>query len=1135
MRLPRQIRGALLAATLSLLATGCFAQTPTSAPAPAAGSSATALPQSPTVPVPAASPPQPISFVIHGVVRSGGVALPGVSVTAAHSLTGRKVLSSTDLNGNYRLDLPGRGRWVLRVELTAFAAKTAEVTLTPAAPDAKQDFELLLLSRAPKPAPVEGEPDVPAARQPSVAHAGNGRGAQRLTLSTDDAALALSAGGGDADLSGANGLANSADAANDSVAVSGRMGSAQDLGVPNMDELRDRIEEMRSRGQLGGGGGDFGGGPGGFGGGGFGGMRLRAGSLNRLHGTFYEQGSNAVLDAAPYSLSGPTEKPAYGSNHFGGSIGGTLKIPHLYDDGGKTFFFLNYSGIRSTNPYDIFSHVPTLAERTGDFTASTLSDGTPVTLYDPANPGNLLGDGQHVAVISSQAKALLNYIPQPNVTNDPRKNYHFSSAAESDQDIFSLRLTHNFGAVPQRGQQGSGGAGRGGGSGRPRNNLNFGINYQRNESQSLTPFPSAAGTTHTNGYNANLGWAVGKGKLSNQLRFTWNRGRAHSNGLYGYNARGVNPAAVAGIGYPGAQMSDPANYGLPTLSFTDYTGLTDTAPSSRDSQTFTLSENFGWVHGKHHMRYGGDFRWIHNRYYASTNPRGSFTFTGSSTSNYVGGAAVSGTGYDLADFLLGYAQSTALAYSSVRDRFQGTSYDLFAMDDFRAKSNLTMNYGLRYEFVSPFHEADNQLANLDAGFNGKQFIGATPVAPSGTGPYHGEYPRALLRADHLNFAPRIGLAWKPRGNKTVVRAGYGINYNLGQYGSIVQNLAAQPPFSFTETNAAPATGPSTFTMASGFPASTATRNNYGVDPNYRVAYVQLWNLNIQRELSSTVLLNVGYTGSKGTALDMLRAPNRGPAGILIPSVESFTWETSQGSSILHAGSIRLRKRMARGFSAGGTYTYSKSIDNAGSIGGGAQVVAQDDTNLRAERGLSSFDQRHKLSADGMLELPWGEGRRWMTRPSVARTAFGDWMVQTTITAASGTPYTARVVGSYSDVAGGVNGSLRANYNGEAIQIGDRTWLHWFNTAAFTAPASGTYGNAGRNTIIGPASWVMNFVLSKNFPIREGQSMEVRAEADNVLNHANAGGIDTNLTSSTYGEVISVGSMRKMVLSARYRF
>jgi len=1120
---PLQIRGAVLAATLALLAATCLAQTPTSAPV--SGSSTVAA--------------APASFVIHGVVKSGGTPLPGVSVTAAHSLTGRKVLSSTDLNGNFRLELPGRGRWVLRVELTAFAVQTAEVTLLPAQPDATQNFELMLISRAPKAAAAEGEAQVAgvaAPRQPSVARTGNSRGAQRLTVNGDDAALALSANASDVDLSGGSGLANSADATNDSVAVSGRMGSAQDLGAANTDELRDRIEEMRSRGQFGGGGGDFGGGgPGGAGGGGFGGMRLRAGSLNRLHGTFYEQGSNAVLDASPYSLSGPSEKPAYGSNRFGGSLGGTLKIPHLYDDGGKTFFFLNYSGIRSTTPYDVFSHVPSLAERGGDFTQSTLSDGTPVTLYDPSNPGNLLGDGHHVTAISGQALALLNYIPVPNVFNDPKKNYHFSSAAESDQDIFSLRLTHNFGAVPQRGQQGGAGRGGGNGSGRPRNNLNFGINYQRNQSQSLTPFPSAAGITHTNGYNANLGWAVGKGKLSNQLRFTWNRGRAHSDGLYGYNARGVNPAGVAGIGYPGGQMSDTANYGLPTLNFTDYANLTDTAPSSRDSQTFTLSENFGWVRGKHHMHYGGDFRWINNRYYASTNPRGGFTFTGSSTADYVGGAAVPGTGYDLADFLLGRAQSTALAYSSVHDRFLGTSYDLFAMDDFRAKSNLTLNYGVRYEFVSPFDELHNQLANLDAGFNGKQFLGAQPVAPGATGPYHGEYPRALVRADHLNFAPRIGLAWKPKGNKTVVRAGYGINYNLGQYGSIVQNLAAQPNFSFTQTNAAPATGPSPYTMADGFPTTTATSNNYGVDPNYRVAYVQMWNLNVQREITSTVLLNVGYTGSKGTALDMLRAPNRGPDGILIPGIESFTWETSQGSSILHAGSVRLRKRMARGFSAGGTYTYSKSIDNAGSIGGGTQVVAQDDTNLRAERGLSSFDQRHKLSADGMLELPWGEGRRWMTRPGVARTAFGDWMVQTTITVASGTPYTARVVGSYSDVAGGVNGSLRANYNGEGIQLGDRSWQHYFNTAAFTAPASGTYGNAGRNTIIGPGSWVANFVLSKNFPIRDGQSVEVRAEADNVFNHPNAAGIDTNLTSATYGQVTSVGSMRKMVLSARYRF
>jgi hypothetical protein len=267
-----------------------------------------------------------------------------------------------------------------------------------------------------------------------------------------------------------------------------------------------------------------------------------------------------------------------------------------------------------------------------------------------------------------------------------------------------------------------------------------------------------------------------------------------------------------------------------------------------------------------------------------------------------------------------------------------------------------------------------------------------------------------VNPDRNNFAPRIGIAWKPWGNKTVVRAGYGINYNLGQYSSIVQNLAAQPPFAVTQTNTAPATGPSTFTLANGFPPSAAIRNNYGIDPDYRTAYVQLWNLNIQREITSTLLLNVGYTGSKGTALDMLRAPNRGPDGTLISSVEPFNWETSQGSSILHAGSVRLRKRMTKGVSAGGTYTYSKSIDNASSIGGGAQVVAQDDTNLRAERGLSSFDQRHKLSGDWLLELPWGEGRKWLTKPGFVRTAFGDWLLQSTFTVASGTPFTARVLG-----------------------------------------------------------------------------------------------------------------------------
>jgi len=1114
---------------------------------------------------PPASSQQPSAgFVIHGVIHSGSTKLPGVSITASHSLTGRKVITSTDVDGSFHLDLPSKGRWVLRAEFSGFALQTAELMLTPEQPEATHDFEMVLLSRVPKTATPEGdEISDGITGQPMVSHApsGAGRGAQTLTVNADDAALAQSAMSGEGDQSSANlsGLAASSDATNQSVSVSGRMGNAQDFGLQDMDQLRDRIQEMRARGQLGPDSG-FGGGPGGNGtftmggqgggpgGGGGGGGRMRMGSMTKPHGQIYFNGSNGVLDAAPYALSGrtPAEKSSYGSNRFGGMLGGPLKIPHVYDDGGKTFMFLNYSGTRGSTPYDVFSHVPTLAERGGDFSATTVK-GVPVQLFDPTNPGTPASNILSPGLISPQATALLKYIPLPNVANGlpdlangSLQNFHFSSAAQADTDIFALRLTHNFGAPmgPRTPGMPGGGGGRGG---RSRNNLSFGLNYQRNLSDTLEPFPLIFGNTHTNGFSANVGWALSKGKWSNQLRFTWNRSRSHGNSHFA-GVTDVESGIIGGV------SEDPLNWGLPGLAFSHYTSINDVAPSQRDAQTFSLSESIGWVHGKHHLHFGGDYRWIDNKTYSSSNPRGAFTFTGSSTAAYAIDSKtglptpVTGTGYDFADFLLGRAQQTTLAYSQVHDQYLANSYDLFVQDDWRVRGNLTVNVGLRYEFISPFHEANNELENLITQFDAAgNFLGATVVYPGQSGQ---SYPRALVKPDRNNFAPRIGVAWKPFGTKTVVRAGYGINYNLGQYASIVQSLAAHPPCAGTSTpcavtqtnGTATPTGQSTLTLANGFPGSNSTiTNNFAIDPNYRTAYVQLWTLNIQRELTPTLLLNVGYTGSKGTALDMLRAPNRGPAGVIDPNVEPFNWETSQGSSILHAGSVRLRKRMTNGIAIGGTYTYSKSIDNASSIGGGTQVVAQDDKNLRAERGLSNFDQRHKLTGDWTLELPWGEGRKWLTRPGITQKVLGDWLLQSTFTVASGTPYTARVLGSYSDVAGGTNGTLRANYNGAPIRIGDRNLKHWFNTAAFSVPTPGTYGNAGRNTIIAPGTWLMNLVLSKNFPIRESMGIEMRAEADNVLNHPNYAGLDTVVNSPTFGQVTSVSSMRKMILSMRYRF
>ncbi len=296
----------------------------------------------------------------------------------------------------------------------------------------------------------------------------------------------------------------------------------------------------------------------------------------------------------------------------------------------------------------------------------------------------------------------------------------------------------------------------------------------------------------------------------------------------------------------------------------------------------------------------------------------------------------------------------------------------------------------------------------------------------------------------------------------------------------------------------------------------------------------MWNLNVQHEFGSSLVVNVGYNGSKGTDLDIVTAPNRTATGLLLTGVGAFNYLTSGGSSILHAASLRVRKRLSRGLSAGATYVFSKSIDNASSIGGTSVVVAQDPNNLAAERGLSSFDQRHKFTGDFLYELPFGTNKRWLSAAGPMARTFGNWTWSGTFTIASGTPLTPIVGGSISDVARGSNGSLRPNIVGP-ISVGSPGIGQWFNIGAFQAPAAGQYGNAGRNIIIGPGTIVFNMSVAKTIPFHETRSLEFRMTANNVFNHPNYTGVDTNLNSPSFGQVISVGTMRTLLFSSRFRF
>ena len=312
-------------------------------------------------------------------------------------------------------------------------------------------------------------------------------------------------------------------------------------------------------------------------------------------------------------------------------------------------------------------------------------------------------------------------------------------------------------------------------------------------------------------------------------------------------------------------------------------------------------------------------------------------------------------------------------------------------------------------------------------------------------------------------------------------------------------------------------------------------NSFAVDRNYRLAYVQSWNLNIPQDVKSDLVINIGYTGSKGTHLDIIRAPSLDANGQPIVGTQPFLFESSNGSSILHSGTLRVRKRLRHGLSLGGAYTYSKSIDNASSIGGGASVVAQNDQDLAAERGLSSFDQRHRLTTDYYYDLPLGKDRKWLHDGSWPAKVFGGFALSGNVSAASGFPFTPRIFGNIADINRGITGAHRPDVvPGQSIQGSDSTILHWFNTAAFTNPA-GAFGDAGRNIIIGPHTVNVDMALNKTIQVKETQSLELRFSATNVFNHARFTAIDTTLGSPTFGQIISAGSMRKAQIVARYRF
>jgi hypothetical protein len=1107
---------------------------------------------------------------LHGIVKSGNIPLPGVTVTAQNTLTGKRYSTTTDITGAWVLNIPQNGRYVLRTQFAGFAPGSQETVLNAASRDQTVSFELVLASRAAK------QQESEAANQQAIRST-----IQQLTTNGAQSLSLMSALTSDnesqAGTSGVTGAAlpsitGNSDFGDESVAISGQTGAVSPLAGLDMDRVRDAVETLRAQGVLpsgqdvgnfGGGGGLFGGGggsgggfggPGGFGGGG-GRGNFRGFNLNQPHGAIFWIGSNSALNAEPFSLRGqPQQQPPSGTNRFGITFMSAPYLPHLTKPSGKDMMFLTLSGQRSSNPLDQYATVPTdgnptfgtVDERTGYFNTASLP-----TIYDPTTglpfPNNIIPGGVG-GRIATQATALLTYpnpyssgtncqpfFPAPNLPGYAQ-NYHLLTTAQTNSTQAGARYMRSLGknATLPGGRGGLGGGRRSQQNQGLRQSINFNYNWTDSASDNVNIFPQLGGKSSSSANSVQAGYTVGYHKLTNIFNANWNRSTSQATNYF------TNKTDIAtGLGIGGIN-SAPLNYGLPNLVLSSIQGFNEQQPSFSLTQTISFSEVLSWIHGKHNLRFGSDYRRVHRDFLGGSNATGTFTFSGLFTED---AARDTTTGSSLADFLLGLPQETTIDAAAGKSYLRENVWDAYATDDWRVRTNLTLNYGLRYEYFSPYTEKYDRLGMIytdpSAAFSLNPPV---EVGPGGSA-LSGNLPASLVFPFHTAFAPRVGLALRlPK--QTVVRAGYGVNYTVGQYATFATIMARQPITnqpSFVNEQTNEFTSGTGNRLADGF-SIPATEGSYELDPHYRLPYVEVWNLDVQKTLRWNVVLNIGYNGSRGNHLDITSAPRVSVSSPgTDPTDQVFNYEQAAAFSKFNAGQLRLNKRLSKGISFGANYQYSHSIDNAGSVGGTSTVVAQNWQDLKAEEGNSGFDQRHKVSGTYLYELPFGKDKRWVTSGVGAHILEG-FSVSGSFIFATGTPLTPTYQAGVADVTSGTAGTQRPNYTGVSVTAGAGSLKEWFNPAAFTQPPNNTTtpncpncGNVSRNSIVGPGTVQNNMALSKTMQLGGTRSSEFRATANNVFNTVQYAGVDTNAASPSFGQVISAASMRSFQFTARFRF
>ncbi len=797
---------------------------------------------------------------------------------------------------------------------------------------------------------------------------------------------------------------------------------------------------------------------------------------NDLHGALFWFHENSSLNARPFFA---TSRGQNIRNNFGASSGGAIKR-------NKLFFFGTYEGERQRVPAIIAPNVPSVAMRGGDFSAVPN-----LTLRNPFSGQPFPGNSIPASLINQGARRWQDrFYPTPNfgAPTSTVSNYRATVPQQIRHDQFDVRVDYAI---------------------KPNNNIYARVSYKRSEPRVLDGGLPAE----------QIGYRV-QTRMARQVAIsdTWTLTPRLINELKLGFARNFNPARgqllgqelVDLLGIQGLQPA-PGVENVPSLSITGFQTVAPLAKQAPAENTFQFVDQLTHIRGRHGFKGGFEFR--PQQYNAPVPAQfGSYGFTGFASGNAWG------------DFLLGIPQTTSRNYVRPTRYARFYHMSMFIQDDYKFSQNLTLNYGLRWDYNQPARDKRDIIFNVDpaAGrlvvpnqsiidnFVNPLFPRAIPIVTASAA---GFPERSLRKGDRNNFQPRVGFAWRPfGGSKTAIRGGYGF-FNDDFTADIFSPLYGGP-FSLTESfvntiaNNTPA-----LTLQRPFLGAGSTGNVdvTGLDLNLRNAYVQQWNFTLERDLGGSIGLRLSYVGTKATKLVYGRNVNMpAPATAAFnqnrrpfPLFRNITARENGGSQSYNALTTQIERKWSRGLSFMGAWTWAKNLTDIDEIGGvEAGTVIENAFNRSRERADAQYTPRQRFISTVIWELPVGRGKRFLGN-SPASVVLGGWQLSGSYIAQTGeylTPSFAGIDPSNTQTVGGIPDRIG---NGN-LPSGQRTIDRWFDVSAFAPPPanSGRFGTSGRGILIGPGRQISSAAMFKSFPVREKMFFRVQISFTNLFNKAN---------------------------------